>query len=393
MRVKLGVLFGGRSVEHEVSIISAIQAMEHIDNNKYEVIPIYITKEGTWYTGEMLKEVRFYSDMDLIKRYAKEVTLINKEGRFVLLSLGFLKREVTDLDICFPVMHGTSGEDGALQGFLETIGIPVCESDHYAAVLGQDKVFMKQVWEREGVPVCKYTWFYDYDYLMDSELIVKKAEKIGYPVIVKPARLGSSVGISCAHNEEELHESILDAMKYDTKILIEEKIENLKEVNISVLGNYRKQKVSPIEEVGSGNELLTYEDKYIGGNKKMPSKGMASAKRIIPARISDELKEEIEESAKKAFKVLGSSGVVRIDYMIDTKTNKVYANEINTIPGSLSFYLWDKANMEYRELLDEIINIGVKDYKDSTKKTVKFDTNILSNFNQSGSKGSKGIKG
>lgn len=393
MRVKLGVLFGGKSVEHEVSIISAIQAMEHIDNNKYEIIPIYITKEGTWYTGEMLKEVRFYSDMDLIKRYAKEVTLINKDGRFVLLSLGFLKREVTELDICFPVMHGTSGEDGALQGFLETVGIPVCESDHYAAVLGQDKVFMKQVWESVGVPICKYTWFYDYDYLMDAASIVKKVEKLGYPVIVKPARLGSSVGISCAHNETELHESVLEAMKYDTKILVEEKVENLKEVNISVLGNYRKQKVSPIEEVGSSNELLTYEDKYIGGNKKMPSKGMASAKRIIPARIDEDVAEEIRESAKLAFKALGSSGVVRIDYMINSKTNKIYANEINTIPGSLSFYLWDKANMEYRELLDEIINIGIKDYKDSTKKTVKFDTNILANFSQSGAKGSKGIKG
>lgn len=393
MKIKLGVIFGGVSVEHEISVISALQAMKNIDTNRYDVIAIYITKDGEWYTGEMLKDIKIYSDMDLLKRYAKPIVLYKDEDRFVLQSKSFLKREIGELDICFPIMHGTNGEDGSLQGYLETIGIPYCESDCYASVLGQDKVFMKQVWASCGVPIVKYEWFFDIEYQSNSDKIIEKIEKLGYPVIVKPARLGSSVGISVAHDEMELREAISDAIKYDSKILVEEMVQNLKEVNISVLGNYRKQKLSAIEEVGGKNDLLTYEDKYVGGGKtKGPSKGMASAKRIIPARISKDLSSRVRDIATKAFKALNSSGVVRIDFLIDEANNKVYANEINSIPGSLSFYLWDKLGMEYTELLDEVLNIAVKDFKDKKAKVHSFDTNILSNFESNGVKGIKGIK-
>lgn len=390
MKIKLGVIFGGVSVEHEVSVISAIQAMKNIDSNRYEIIAIYITKDGEWYTGEMLKDIKIYSDMDLLKRYATPVVLYKNDGRFVLQNKGFLKREVTEVDICFPIMHGTNGEDGSLQGYLETIGIPYCESDHYASVLAQDKIFMKQVWAQSDVPIVKYEWFFDTDYQSNGDKVIEKIERLGYPVIVKPARLGSSVGISVAKNEFELREAISDAIKYDSKILVEEMVQNLKEVNISVLGNYRKQKLSAIEEVGGKNDLLTYEDKYIGGGKtKGGSKGMASAKRIIPARLSKDLSNRVREVAIKAFRSLNSSGVVRIDFLIDEANNKVYANEINSIPGSLSFYLWDKMNMEYTELLDEILNIAVKDFKDKKAKVHSFDSNILSSFESSGVKGVK----
>lgn len=390
MKIKLGVIFGGVSVEHEVSVISAIQAMKNIDSNRYEIIAIYITKDGEWYTGEMLKDIKIYSDMDLLKRYANQVVLYKRDGRFILQSKGFLKREITEVDICFPIMHGTNGEDGSLQGYFETIGIPYCESDHYASVLAQDKIFMKQVWASCGVPIVKYEWFFDVDYQSNADKIIDKIEKLGYPVIVKPARLGSSVGISVAHDEMELREAISDAIKYDSKVLVEEMVQNLKEVNISVLGNYRKQKLSAIEEVGGKNDLLTYEDKYVGGGKtKGGSKGMASAKRIIPARISKDISNRVREVAIKAFKALNSSGVVRIDFLIDEENNKVYANEINSIPGSLSFYLWDKMNLEYSELLDEILNIAVKDFKDKKAKVHSFDTNILSDFKTHGVKGVK----
>lgn len=390
MKIKLGVIFGGVSVEHEVSVISAIQAMKNIDSNRYDVIAIYIDKDGEWYTGEMLKDIKIYSDMDLLKRYANQVVLYNREGRFVLQSKGFLKREIGELDICFPIMHGTNGEDGSLQGYLETVGIPYCESDHYASVLGQDKIFMKQIWASCGVPIVKYDWFFDVDYQSNADKIIDRIEKIGYPLIVKPARLGSSVGISVAHDELELREAISDAILYDNKVIVEEMVQNLKEVNISVLGNYRKQKLSAIEEVGGKNDLLTYEDKYIGSGKtKGGSKGMASAKRIIPARINKDLSNRVREVAIKAFKALNSSGVVRIDFLIDEANNKVYANEINSIPGSLSFYLWEKNNLEYTELLDEILNIAVKDFKDKKAKVHSFDTNILSSFENAGTKGVK----
>lgn len=392
MRLRLGVLFGGVSVEHEVSIITALQAIENIDKNRYEVVPIFIDKDGSWYTGEMLKDIKIYSDKDLLKRYAYKVALVKKEGRFVLLSLGFLKREIKELDICFPIMHGTYGEDGALQGYLETIGIPVCECDHYAGVVGQDKIFMKQIWNSEGIETAKFKWSYDTDYFNNPDKFIKECEKIGYPLIVKPARLGSSVGIKVSKNEQELRDNISDAFNYDTKVIVEEMIQNIKEVNISVLGNYRKVKTSVIEEVGGSDEFLTYEDKYISGNKKGCSKGMASAKRLIPANISDELAEKIKETAIKCYKSLNASGVVRIDFLIDQKTNKIYPIEINSIPGSLSFYLWDKTNLEYRELLDEVINIGIKDFKDKRSKVTTFKTNILTNYENRGVKGIKGIK-
>ena len=392
MKIKLGVLFGGTSVEHEVSIITAIQAMNSIDTIKYDIVPIYIAKDGTWYSGAMLKDIKIYSDMDLLKRYAKEVVLYKRDGKFILQNKrGLLRKDVTELDVCFPIMHGTSGEDGNLQGYLETVGIPYCEADTYAAVVGQDKVFMKQIWQASGVPVVKYDWFYDVDFNRDPDKIIEKLEKMGYPLIVKPARLGSSVGITVCKNNNELREAIMEAINYDTKILVEEVVENLVEVNISVLGNYQKQSLSVIEEVGSSNALLTYEDKYIGGGKG-PSKGMASAKRIIPARISDKLTKEVNDIAIKAYRSLNASGVVRIDFLIDKKKEKVYANEINSIPGSLAFYLWNKTDKEYPELLEDIINIGIRDFKNKNSKVRSFDTNILSNFSKNGSKGVKGVK-
>ena len=391
MKIKLGVLFGGMSVEHEVSIITAIQAINKIDRGKYEVVPIYITKEGNWYTGNMLLDIEIYKDLDLMKRYAKEVVLYNKDGRFILQNKnGFLKRNVCEIDMALPIMHGTKGEDGALQGYLETIGIPYSESNVYASSVGQDKIFMKQIFESSGVNIVKYKWFFDTDYLNDSDKVIKEVEKLGYPVIIKPATLGSSVGISVAHDETELKVAIGDAIRYDTKILVEEMIQNLKEVNISVLGNYEKQKLSVIEEVGSKGELLTYEDKYIGGGKKTPSKGMASAKRIIPAKINEKLANDVRDLAILAFRSLNSSGVVRIDFLIDTKSEKVYVNEINSIPGSLSFYLWEKTDKDYEELLDDIINLGIVAYKNKNKKTITFETNILEGYN--GLKGAKGIK-
>ena len=388
MKIKLGVIFGGVSVEHEVSIITAVQAMNNIDTVKYEIIPIYITKEGVWYSGAMLKDIKIYNDMDLLKRYAKEVVLYKKDNQFILQSKGFFKKEVTDLDICLPIMHGTNGEDGSLQGYLETVGIPYCESDHYASVVGQDKIFMKQIWKDSGVPVVKFDWFYDIDYETNPDKIIERLEKLGYPMIVKPARLGSSVGISVAHDNQGLRDAISDAINYDSKILVEEMVQNLTEVNISVLGNYRKQKLSVIEEVGSDSDFLTYEDKYVGGSKGA-SKGIVNTKRIIPARISDDLTDKVRDIAKKAFKALGSSGVVRIDFLIDKENNKVYANEINSIPGSLSFYLWDKTDKEYQDLLDEVLTIAIRDYKDKVNKTRSFDTNILKSFSGNGVKGVK----
>jgi len=390
--IKLGVIFGGESVEHEVSIITAVQAMHKMDTEKYEIIPIYITKDREWYTGEALKDIETYQDLELLKRYTTNVVLYCKDNRFILQSKGLFKRTVKEIDLAFPIVHGTNVEDGVLQGYLRSIGIPFVGSDVYAAAVSQDKVFQKQIFASSGLPITEYVWFFDSEYLDDKDEIVKKVEKLKYPVIVKPATLGSSVGINKASNKEELQKAIEDAITYDEKIVVESVVENLKEVNISVLGNYEQVNLSAIEQVMTDNDLLTFEDKYIGSSKKTgASKGMASAARKIPADISDKLKQEVESIAKNAFRVLNSMGVVRIDFLIDSKAKKVYINEINSCPGSLSFYLWEPEGKKYSELLDDMINIAIKNYKKKISKVHSFESNILQGF--AGTKGAKGLKG
>lgn len=392
MKIKVGVIFGGETVEHEVSIISAVQAMNHMDSEKYEIIPIYIAKDRTWYTGAMLKEIDIYQNFDDLKRYAKKVTLCKRDGGFYLVNTkGLFRKDVAELDIAFPIVHGNNAEDGTIQGYLNMVGIPYVGSGILGSALGQDKVVMKQVFKDANLPVVPYTWFFDCDYLDNDKKIKKDIKEMGYPVIVKPASLGSSVGITVVKKESEIDAAINEAIKYDTKIVVEKMVSNMVEVNCSVLGNYEHQETSELEEVMSGEEFLTYRDKYLGNAKGGKSKGMVSTNRVIPARIKASVKKEIEELSKTAFKTLNLSGVCRIDYLIDKKENKVYINEPNTIPGSLSFYLWEPTGKKYEELLDDMITLAIKDYKNKSKKTYSFETNILSNFN--GTKGLKGIKG
>ena len=393
MKIKLGVIFGGETVEHEVSIISALQAISNLNKNKYEVIPLYISKDRTWYTGHVLLDVESYKDFDFIKKYTKKVTLYKKDGKFYIgNTTGLFRHDITDIDIILPVVHGNNVEDGTLAGYLDTIGIPYVGSHVLGAALGQDKVTMKQVMASENIPIVEYTWFYDNEYLEDKDSILNKIKKLGYPVVVKPATLGSSVGITFVKDEEDIESAIDVAVSYDTKIVVEKAVENLVEVNASVLGNYESQRVSPLEEVMGADEILSYADKYLSNTKtKGASKGMASTSRIIPARISKELTKDIKETSKKVFRLLNFSGVCRIDYLIDSKAQKFYVNEPNTIPGSLSFYLWKEDGLKYSELLDEMISIAIKDYKNKSKKVSSFDSNILEGF--SGSKGTKGVKG
>lgn len=393
MKIKLGVIFGGESVEHEVSIITAIQAMNNIDKDKYDIIPIYISKDRIWYTGKMLMEIDVYKDFNELKKYAKQVTLAKTKNGFCLLKTnGLFNKTVEQLDIVFPIVHGKGVEDGSLAGFLETVGIPYVGPSMLGASLGQDKVVMKQVMEANNIPVPAYTWFYDNEYLNDSKKILKNLKEIGYPVIVKPANLGSSIGITLSKNEKDVIKAIDEAIKYDNKIVVEKVIENLIEVNCSVMGNNEYQDTSVIDEVITKNEFLTFNDKYLGNGKKgklkTSSKGMVATDRIIPARINKKLEEEVIKYSKETFRALNLKGIARIDFLIDKKNEKVYVNEPNTIPGSLAFYLWKAKGIEYKTLLDDVIKLTIKEYKDNSKKTTSFESNILSGYNG----GLKGLK-
>ena len=384
MKTKIGVIFGGKSVEHEVSVISALQAINNIDKDKYEIIPIYISKDRTWYVGEGLSKIENYKNIDMLIKKCKPVCLCKINDEFCLLSIsGPIKKVIAKIDIAFPIVHGKNVEDGTLIGLLETIGIPYVGSGVIGSAIGQDKVIIKQILSNNQIPVTDYIWFYDYEYLEEKELIKKQIKKLGYPVVVKPANLGSSVGINYVKDEKTIEEALDEAVEYDRKILVEKAVENLVELNCSVLGNYQNQETSAIEEVMGNHNILTYEDKYISGNKKQgPSKGMLNTDRIIPARISKEITEEVEKLSKLTFKILNLNGICRIDFLLDKKTKKLYVNEPNIIPGSLAFYLWEAKGKKYKELLNDLIENGMNNYKNSINKINSFDTSLLNNFNE-----------
>ena len=393
--IKVGVIFGGDSVEHEVSIISALQAMENIDEEKYEIVPIYISKDRHFYTGAALRDMDTFKYFDNMKKFVKEITICRKDKDIVLQKVkGFFGRNVNTIDVAFPIVHGKGVEDGSLAGFLETLGLPVVGPSVLGAALGQDKVVLKQVLEANNIKTPKYVWFYDYEYSMNKDEILNKVETLGYPVIVKPANLGSTIGIGVAHSRNELETKIDEALEYERKIVVEEMIPNLLELNCAVCGNYEYSETSLVAEMKMKHELLTFEDKYLGGGKGKGMKGsaktpnsMSTSEFEVPANIPEEMTNKIYEISKQVFRALNLKGVCRIDYLVNHENGDIYVNEPNTIPGSLAFYLYEPKGKKYKTLTDELIKSAIKDYKNEMRKTSSFTSNILSEYN-----GGKGLK-
>ncbi len=398
MKISVGVLFGGDSVEHEVSVISANQAMHALDSEKYSVVPIYITKDDRFYTGDALMDIQNYKDIDSLLDKCEEVIIkksreAGKAELFRAVPKHFGQNVLKTLDIFLPVVHGTNVEDGTLQGFLEMMGIPYCGCDVTSSALGMDKYAMKCVLRDAGVNVLDAVCFYGKEYFKNSDNIIHNIEeKIGYPVIVKPVNLGSSVGIKKAKDRDGLIEAIDEAATFAPKILAERAIEKLKEVNCSVLGDYEEAETSVLEEPVNTDEILSYKDKYQGGTKD-GAKGMSGSSRKVPADVTKEQEETIKKMCLDTFKALGCSGVARIDVMVDEADGQIYVNEINTIPGSLSFYLWEEAGVSFTELMDKIIYYGEKRRREREKLSFSYDTNLLSDFSARSLKnGAKGAK-
>ena len=394
--IKVGVIFGGESVEHEVSIITAVQAMGFIDQTKYEVIPIYIDKNRNWFTGQRLWNMETYKNMDMMSTLADEVSLVRRGKIFGLQKKnGIFKSIIETIDVAFPIVHGKGVVDGSLSGYLETLGIPYVGPSMLGASIGQDKVVQKQVLKASNIPVADFEWFYDNEFLDNEEEIINRVSRLGYPCIVKPARLGSSVGINVAHDESEIKGYIEEAIKYDEKIIVEAMIKNLLEVDCAVVGNSKEMECSLIGEMITDNDFLTFEDKYIGeGSKKNGAKSGAKSSGAlhtsgfnIPANIDKQIEEDIYKYSKEAFRALNLSGVTRFDFLVDKETKQVYVNEPNTIPGCLAFFFFTPKGKGYPELLDELIRGAIKEFKDGQKKVTSFESNVLSTYN--GSKGSK----
>lgn len=392
MKTRVAMMFGGKSVEHEVSVISGIQAIMNMDTDKYEVIPVYMTKKNEMYIGDAVGEMDSYKDIDALLKKSRRVIMVNEDGKVSLVPYplkAFGKNHAVEIDVAFPVVHGTNEEDGALQGYLKTMGIPFVGCDVTASAIGMDKFIMKTVLKESEVPVLDAQLYTLSDYSKIDTLLEDVEEKLGYPVIVKPVNLGSSVGISVAKNRTELTNSIDDAFKYATKVLVEHAITNLREINCSVLGDENEAIASECEEPMHTKDILSYEDKYVSNAKGSGSKGMASVARKIPADLSPEKREEVRELAVKSFQALGCNGVSRIDFMIDEDNGNLYFNEINTIPGSLAFYLWEPVGIPYKELLDRMIQLCLKRTRTEQNLTFTFDTNILDSASLGGSKGAK----
>lgn len=413
MRIKLGMFFGGKSVEHEISVITMIQALEGIDEEKYEIVPIYIAKDGVMYTGDDLLDLEQYKDLDVLLKRSYKVTLVNdgKKVNVIRYPAPLIgKRVMNTIDVAFPIVHGTNVEDGTIAGYLNMLGLPYVGPDILASSIGMDKILMKRVLRDAGVPVVDFVAFYSMEYIKDEEKVLKEVEeKLSYPVIVKPGNLGSSVGIRKAKTKVELEEAIEFAMEFADRVIVEKAVVKLKEINCSVLGNVVDTAASECEEPFFSDEILSYADKYMGGSKsskggkfgavkggkiggsKSGERAMAASKKKLPADITKEQKDEIQRLAKETFKVLGCAGVSRVDFLIDEETGEIFVNEINTIPGALSYYLWEATGKSVTEEMEDLINIAIKREADREKLTFSYDQNILAM--QGGTKGSKGVKG
>ena len=396
MKTNVAVFFGGRSVEHEISVLSALQAINAMDESKYNIIPVYISKQGRWFTGANLLDIQNYKDLKKLEEGATEVFMRPEYGDYNLYeakATGLLKKSnkiVSELHVALPVLHGTNGEDGIFEGVLETIGIPFAGCNTFSSANGMDKITMKMILRSEGIPVVDYVWFTDKQWIADRESIISKVEsELGYPVIVKPANLGSSVGIGKATDRESLIEKIDNAEKFSARIIVEHCIEKLKEINCSVLGDCDDHQSSVCEEPIKTGDFLSYEDKYMGGSKT--DAGMQSSDKRIPAQIPEETSERIRKMAADTFRVLSCHGVSRIDVMIDEADNNIYVNEINTIPGSLSFYLWEATGISFTKLMDTLVQLALKRKRETDRKTFTYDKNIFALGG--GTKGTKGGKG
>lgn len=393
MKTNVAVFFGGRSVEHEISIISAVQAMGNIDREKYNVIPVYMSKRSVFLSGESLCDIETFRS-GTPEKSAERVTFVQTGTDVEMRRLRsgiFGGKKGVRIDVAFPIVHGTNCEDGSIQGFIETLGLPYVGCDVMSSALGMDKVLFKNVLLDRGIPTLRCIDFGARDWALNADDIIEKVTaEIGFPLIVKPANLGSSVGISKVESPSELRSAVDTACSFADRVLIEHAVSNLREINCSVLGDRNACRASALEEPVMHDKILSYDDKYRANASKSGSKGMASLSRKLPADLSSEKTAEIQKIALDTFKCIGASGVVRIDFLMDCDDgDKVYVNEINTIPGSLSFYLWEATNLKYPELIDELIALAFKRQRERENTMFTIDTNIL-NESSFGTKGSKG---
>ena len=402
-KIRAAVFFGGPSVEHEVSVITAMQAIQALNKDRYEVIPVYTTKSGEWYTGAHLTQLESYRNIPEALKTAQKVVL-HKEGSEVQLVLAKQKRfgssVVSGVDVALPIYHGTGGEDGVMQAHFERLGLPYTGPDVTSSAIGMDKWASKAMFKLHGVPCVDGIKVTQSQYFTDPEETAAAIERaIGYPAIIKPYNLGSSVGIHKCRDRASLLEGLENAFLYSRAVLAERAVQNLREINCAVLGDDEEARASVCEEPLNATDILTYADKYQSGGKSGKtgaktdggSQGMQSLARVVPADLSPEMTEKVQKLAIDAFRAIGACGCSRIDFLLDNNTGELFANEINTIPGSLAFYLWEKSGLDFPGLMDEMIRLALKRQRQQGLLHTSFETNLLQSARIGGPKNGKKV--
>lgn len=385
------IAFGGASPEHEVSVLTALQAAAALESESITPIPLYITKSGNWLTGDPLLTLEEYEHLNKLENKGTPCSIAkNSLGQTVLREEKtglFSKASEHPVHAVLAAFHGADGENGAFQGVCEMFNIPYTGSGLIGSSAGMDKVTAKRLCRAESIPVVDGINFFEREWVDEMDPTISRAEELGYPLVVKPVHLGSSIGVEVVKNRDKLIHAVETAFRYDAHVLIEKAISPLMEINCSVLGTPHSCRTSVCERPLGQEELLSFTDKYMrdGGGK-----GMASSDREIPADIPDEMAEKIRELSLKIFRLFCCSGVARLDFLVNSETGDVWFNEINTIPGSFSFYLWKESGISFGELLHELLEIAAERHREKNGRILSYETNLLS---QKAVKGIKGLKG
>lgn len=384
------IAFGGVSPEHEVSVLTAMQVLAALEDSTYRTIPLYISKSGQWFTGDVLRDLKNYKNLNKLTISADACVFTRlSDGRPVLKTIAsglFSRSDEFPVYTVLPAFHGSSGENGAFQGICETYNIPFTGSGVMGSAIGMNKVVAKQLCRASGIPVVNGIDFTEDRWIKEQKQILSDIKKLGEAAVVKPVNLGSSIGVKIVKTEEEAETAIETAFRYDSHLLVEKAISPLVEINCSILGTPEDNRVSVCERPMGREEMLSFADKY---QQDEGSKGMASADRVIPADIDPELAKKIQQTAKKVFATIRGSGLARLDFLVNGDTNEFYFNEINTIPGSFSFYLWKESDISFLNLLEELIDIAIDQHQKKNGRVQSYETNLLS---EKAVKGMKGLK-
>ena len=392
-KLRVAVVFGSRSVEHEVSIVTAIQIMDAMDPRRFEAVPVYIAKDGRWYTGPELRRIEaFKHPASLLARCQTVYFRPEPSGQQLVVEerarFGLTRARPLVLDCVFPAIHGTFGEDGTVQGLFELADLAYVGAGVVGSAVGMDKIIMKAAFRAEGLPLVRYSWLTRARWEREREAVLDELEgALRYPLYVKPANLGSSVGISTARDRAGLAAGLEVAAHYDRRLLVEEGVEGAREINCAVLGDDIEARPSVCEEPLRWTDVLSYEDKYIQGDKGASQAGMASARRRIPAEIGPELTAEIQRLALAAFRAVDCAGVARIDFLLDEAKQQVFVNEINTLPGSIAFYLWEPSGLSFPALVERLVELARARHRERRRTTFSFDSKLLEQFARGGAKG------